>query len=155
MDATDIPPMLKNFFFILILVYLVVIVVSFAYILREGFRKESQNQELQNKMLSAQLQFKEQELMYLKKPDSPPFPVQHTQYHLWNGHEAIQENTPGHSEIVNLLDYILPGGKTKRCAEEEVEHILEYIELERCGSGIPCGWNFMWTTSTIHSPLPL
>ena len=65
--------MVKNFFFILILVYLVVGLVSFTTILNRSFKTEKRNKELQNKMLSAQLQFKEQELNYLKKQIHPHF----------------------------------------------------------------------------------
>ncbi len=46
-NATNIPPMVKNFFFILILVYLVVGLVSFITILNRSFRTEKKNRELQ------------------------------------------------------------------------------------------------------------
>ena len=72
-DASNIPPMVKNYFFILILVYLVVGLVSFVTILNRSFKTEKRNRDLQNKMLSAQLQFKEQELNYLKKQIHPHF----------------------------------------------------------------------------------
>lgn len=131
-DVANIPPMVKNFFFILILVYLVVGVVSFITILNRSFKTEKSNKELQNKMLSAQLQFKEQELNYLKKQIHPHFLFNtlNTIYGL-----ALKQSkyTP---EIIlklsNLLDYILYQVEKPRVSlKEEVLHIKEYIELEK------------------------
>jgi hypothetical protein len=132
MDASTIPPMVKNFFFILILVYLVVGLVSFVYILNHGFRTENRNRDLQNKMLSAQLRFKEQELNYLKKQIHPHF-LFNTLNTLYGLAMKRSENTP---EVIlklsNLLDYILyQVDKPEVTLEEEVGHIHEYIELER------------------------
>lgn len=131
-DPSTIPPMVKNFFFILILVYLVVGLVSFISILRRSFQMEKSNRELQTKMLSAQLQFKEQELNYLKKQIHPHFLFNtlNTVYGL-----ALKKSsyTP---EIIlrlsNLLDYILyQVDKPRVSLLEEIRHIEEYIELEK------------------------
>jgi len=131
-DASNIPPMVKNFFFILILVYLVVGLVSFVTILNRSFLTEKRNKELQNKMLTAQLQFKEQELNYLKKQIHPHFLFNtlNTIYGL-----ALKQSvhTP---EIIlklsNLLDYILyQVDKSRVSLQEEVLHIKEYIDLEK------------------------
>ncbi|MBI9062747.1 MAG: histidine kinase, partial [Marinilabiliaceae bacterium] len=67
------PPMSKNFFFILMLVYLVVGMVCFISVLNHNFQTESRNKELQNKILATQLQLKEQELHYLKRQIHPHF----------------------------------------------------------------------------------
>ena len=64
MDISVMPPMSKNFVFILIMVYLVVGLVSFINILNENFKTISRNKELQNKILETQLQLKEQELHF-------------------------------------------------------------------------------------------
>lgn len=131
-DPTAIPPMVKNFFFILILVYLVVGMVSFISILRRSFQMEKSNRDLQNKMLSAQLQFKEQELNYLKKQIHPHF--------LFNTLNTIYglalKKSSATPEIIlrlsNLLDYILyQVDKPRVRLSEEVKHIEEYIELEK------------------------
>jgi two-component system LytT family sensor kinase len=131
-DASNIPPMVKNFFFILILVYLVVGLVSFVTVLNRSFQAEKRNRELQNKMLTAQLQFKEQELHYLKKQIHPHFLFNtlNTIYGL-----ALKQSvhTP---EIIlklsNLLDYILyQVDKPRVSLKEEVLHIKEYIDLEK------------------------
>lgn len=131
-NAANIPPMVKNFFFILILVYLVVGLVSFITILNRSFQTEKRNKDLQNKILTAQLQMKEQELSYLKKQIHPHFLFNtlNTIYGL-----ALKQSihTP---EIIlklsNLLDYILyQVDKPRVSLNEEVEHIREYIELEK------------------------
>lgn len=131
-DATNIPPMMKNFFFVLMLVYLVVVIVGFVTVLNHNFRTDRKNKELQNKILTAQLQLKEQELHYLKMQIHPHFLFNtlNTIYGL-----AIRQSkqTP---EIIlrlsNLLDYILYQiSKPAVGLKEEVLHIREYVELER------------------------
>lgn len=126
------PPMSKNFFFILMLVYLVVGMVSFISVLNHNFQIDSKNKELQNKILATQLQLKEQELYYLKRQIHPHFLFNtlNTIYGL-----ALKQSkyTP---EIIlklsNLLDYILYQiNKPKVSLKEEVLHIKEYIELEK------------------------
>jgi len=131
-DASQIPPMVKNFFTILILVYLVVGLVSFITMLRRSFDIEKRNRDLQNKMLAAQLQMKEQELLYLKKQIHPHF--------LFNTINTIYgfalKQSPRTPDIIlklsNLLDYILyQVDKPMVSLSEEVNHIREYIELEQ------------------------
>jgi len=131
-DATQIPPMVKNFFTILILVYLVVGLVSFVTMLNRSFDIEKRNRDLLNKMLAAQLQMKEQELLYLKKQIHPHF--------LFNTINTIYgfalKQSPRTPDIIlklsNLLDYILyQVDKPMVLLTEEVMHIQEYIELEQ------------------------
>jgi len=131
-DVTSIPPMVKNFFFILILVYLVVGLVSFISILNRNFKTEKRNKDLQNRMLSAQLQFKEQELNHLKKQIHPHF-LFNTLNTVYGLALKQSKHTP---EIIlklsNLLDYILYQVEKPRVSlREEVLHIKEYIELEK------------------------
>lgn len=131
-DASQIPPMVKNFFTILILVYLVVGLVSFITMLNRSFDIEKRNRDLRNKMLAAQLQMKEQELLYLKKQIHPHF--------LFNTINTIYgfalKQSPRTPDIIlklsNLLDYILyQVDKPMVALTEEVMHIREYIELEQ------------------------
>ena len=124
--------MLKNFFFILILVYMVVGIVSFIIILSRSFQVEKRNRELQNKMLSAQLQFKEQELSYLKKQIHPHF-LFNTLNTIYGLALKQSRHTPDIIlRLSNLLDYILyQVDKPNVSLSEEVMHIEEYIELER------------------------
>lgn len=131
-DASTIPPMMKNFFFILILVYLVVGIVGFVSILNRSFKTEKENRDLQNKMLSAQLQLKDYELHYLKKQIHPHFLFNtlNTIYGL-----AIQQSAHTPEVILklsNLLDYILyQVDKPMVSLKEEILHIKEYVDLEK------------------------
>jgi sensor histidine kinase YesM len=126
------PPMSKNFLFILLLVYLVAGVVSFITILNHNFKTASVNKELQNKILATQLQLKEQELHYLKRQIHPHF-LFNTLNTIYGFAIRQSKQTP---EIIlklsNLLDYILyQVNKPKVSLKEEVLHIKEYIELEK------------------------
>jgi len=126
------PPMSKNFFFILILVLLVVGVISSVSLLNHSFKTTSRNKELQNKILNTQLQLKEQELHYLKRQIHPHF-LFNTLNTIYGFALKQSKQTP---EIIlklsNLLDYILyQVNKPKVSLKEEVLHIKEYIELEK------------------------
>lgn len=124
--------MVKNFFFILILVYLVVGLVSFITILNRSFKTEKTYKDLQNKMLSAQLQFKEQELSHLKKQIHPHF-LFNTLNTIYGLAIKQSKHTPDIIlKLSNLLDYILYQVEKPRVSlREEVLHIKEYIELEK------------------------
>jgi two-component system, LytTR family, sensor kinase len=126
------PPMSKNFFFILILVYLIVGIVSFVSLLNYNSKTVSRNKELLNKILATQLQLKEQELHYLKRQIHPHF-LFNTLNTIYGFALKQSKHTP---EIIlklsNLLDYILyQVNKPKVSLKEEVLHIQEYIELEK------------------------
>ncbi len=131
-DISNMPPMAKNFVFVLILVFLVVALVSFIYILNHNFRTASENKELQNKILAAQLQLKEQELYYLKKQIHPHF-LFNTLNTIYGFALKQSKQTPGIIlKLSNLLDYILyQVNKPEVSLREEVMHIKEYIELEK------------------------
>jgi len=126
------PPMGKNFYFILILVNLVVGIVSFISILNHNFKTTSRNNELQNKILATQLQLKEQELHYLKRQIHPHF-LFNTLNTIYGFALKQSKQTP---EIIlklsNLLDYILyQVNKPRVSIKEELLHIEEYIGLEK------------------------
>lgn len=126
------PPMSKNFFFILILVYLIVGIVSFVSLLNYNFKTLSKNKALQNKILTTQLQLKEQELHYLKRQIHPHF-LFNTLNTIYGFALKQSKQTPGIIlKLSNLLDYILyQVNKPKVSLKEEVLHIKEYIELEK------------------------
>jgi len=124
--------MSRNYVFILILVYLVVFIVSFISLLRHNFKTQTENKELQNKILETQLQIKSQELQYLKKQIHPHF-LFNTLNTIYGFALKQSKNTP---EIIlklsNLLDYILyQVDKPKVSLKEEILHIKEYITLEK------------------------
>ena len=131
-DASQIPPMVKNFFTILILVYLVVGSVSFVTILKRSFEVEKRNRDLRNKMLDAQLQMKEQELRYLKRQIHPHF-LFNTINTIYGFALKKSSRTPDIIlKLSNLLDYILYRVDQPMVPlSEEVLHIREYIDLEQ------------------------
>jgi len=126
------PPMSKNFVFILIMVFLVVGIVSFVSILNQNFKTIARNKELQNKILNTQLQLKEQELHYLKKQIHPHF-LFNTLNTIYGFALKQSEHTPDIIlKLSNLLDYILyQVDKPMVSLKEEVLHIKEYVELEK------------------------
>lgn len=124
--------MSKNYIFVLILVYLVVLLVSFVNLLSHNFKTESKNKELQNKILTTQLQIKDQELQYLKKQIHPHF-LFNTLNTIYGFALRGSKDTPDIIlKLSNLLDYILyQVSKPKVSLKEEILHIQEYIDLER------------------------
>jgi LytS/YehU family sensor histidine kinase len=126
------PPMSRNFVFVLILVYLIVGLVSFVSILNYNFKTLTKNKALENKILDAQLKIKDQELHYLKKQIHPHF--------LFNSLNTIygfslkkSEQTPDVIlKLSNLLDYILyQVQQPKVSLQQELKHIEDYISLEQ------------------------
>ena len=126
------PPMSKNFLFILVLEYMVVGAVCFVSVLNKNFKIDSENKALQNKILSTQLQLKEQELHYLKRQIHPHF-LFNTLNTLYGFALQQSKQTPDIIlKLSNLLDYILYQiNKPKVSLQEEVMHIKEYIDLEK------------------------
>ncbi|MDH3323067.1 MAG: histidine kinase [Flavobacteriaceae bacterium] len=124
--------MSRNYVFVLILVYLVVFLVSFISLLSHNFNTLSENKELQNKLLETQLQIKGQELQYLKKQIHPHF-LFNTLNTIYGFALKQSKNTPDIIlKLSNLLDYILyQVDKPRVNLKEEVDHIKEYIELEK------------------------
>lgn len=132
LELSKMPPMSRNFVFVLILVYLVVGIVSFISLLNHNFKTTSQNKELQNKILETHLQIKEQELHYLKKQIHPHF-LFNTLNTIYGFALKQSKDTPDIIlKLSNLLDYILyQVNKPSVSLKEEVLHIQEYIELEK------------------------
>lgn len=131
-DITLIPPMSKNYLFILVLVYLVVGIVSFINLLKHNFKTSSKNKELENKILATQLQLKDQELQYLKMQIHPHF-LFNTLNTIYGLALKQSKQTPDVIlKLSNLLDYILyQVSKPTVSLNEELLHIKEYIDLER------------------------
>jgi len=130
---TDImPPLSKSLPFILISVYLVVALVSAFKLLRHNYDSIERNKTLENKILEAQLQIKNQELQYLKKQIHPHF-LFNTLNTIYGFALNQSKRTPDIIlKLSNLLDYILYQiEKPKVSLKEEVLHIEEYIELEK------------------------
>lgn len=131
-NVSVMPPMSKNFLFILMLVFLVSGVIGFVSLLSRNFQTVSRNKELENKILATQLQLKEQELHYLKMQIHPHF-LFNTLNTIYGFALKQSQQTPDIIlKLSNLLDYILyQVNKPKVSLKEEVLHIREYIELEK------------------------
>jgi two-component system LytT family sensor kinase len=124
--------MSRNYVFVLILVYLIVGLVSFVKLLKHSFETSAKNTALENKLLEGSLHLKEQELHYLKKQIHPHF-LFNTLNTIYGFSLRKSEETP---ELIlklsNLLDYILyQVQKPKVGLSEEIDHIKEYISLEK------------------------
>ena len=132
LNIDKMPPMSRNYVFVLILVYLIVLLVSFVNLLNHNFQTESKNKELQNKILVTQLQLKDQELQYLKKQIHPHF-LFNTLNTIYGFALKQSANTPDIIlKLSNLLDYILyQVNKPKVSLQEEILHLKEYIDLEK------------------------
>lgn len=126
------PPMAKNFVFILILLLLVVGAVAGVKLLKHNFETLSRNKALQNKILATQLQLKEQELNYLKMQIHPHF-LFNTLNTIYGFALKQDRQTPNVIlKLSSLLDYILYQVSKPRVAlAEELSHIQSYVELER------------------------
>ncbi|MCF8336854.1 MAG: histidine kinase [Bacteroidales bacterium] len=131
-EVSSMPPMAKNFVSVMILIYLVVGIVSLINLLNYNFKTISRNKELQNKILTTQLQLKEQELSYLKMQIHPHF-LFNTLNTIYGFAIKQSRQTPDIIlKLSNLLDYILyQVSKPRVSLSDEVAHIREYIELER------------------------
>lgn len=128
----EMPFMNRNFIFVLILVYMVVVAVSFVSLLHRNFGAVSKNKALENKILEAQLKLKEQQLDSLKKQLHPHF-LFNTLNTIYGMAMKGSIQTP---EIIiklsNLLDYILYQIKKPQVnLSDEISHIKEYIDLEK------------------------
>ena len=132
LNITNMPPMSRNFVFVLILVYLIVGIISFLSLLNHNFKTVSRNNELENKILETQLQLKDQELQYLKKQIHPHF-LFNTLNTIYGFALKQSKNTPDIIlKLSNLLDYILyQVNKPKVSLKEEILHVKEYVELEK------------------------
>ena len=125
------PPMSKNYFFILILVYLIVFIASTLKLFQIQFQTTSAHEKLKSEMLEKSLYFKEQEMNYLKKQIHPHFMF--NALNVIYGFALKQDvKTP---EIIlkfsDLLDYILYQVEQEKVSiQKEIQHIENYIYLE-------------------------
>lgn len=132
LNSDETSPLTKTLPFIILGVYFVVFMVIIFGLVLHNYKSIVKNEDLKSKFLQAQLQLKEQELKFLKMQIHPHF--------LFNSLNTIygfalkkKNETPEMIlKLSNLLDYILyQVKKPKVNLKEEVDHINEYIELEK------------------------
>lgn len=125
-------PLTKSLIYILISVYLVVAIASAFSLLKYNYSASAKNEELKNRILEAQLKLKEQELQYLKMQIHPHF-LFNTLNTIYGLSLTNNKSTPEMIlQLSELLDYILYQTKKPLVKlEDEINHIRNYIDLER------------------------
>ncbi len=132
LELQTMPPMSRNYIFVLILVYIVVLLVSSVSLLNHNLVTTSHNKELQNRILNNQLNLIKQELDSLKKQIHPHF-LFNTLNTIYGFALKQSEETPMLIlKLSNILDYILyQVNKPLVPLKAELNHLNEYIELEK------------------------
>jgi len=132
LDFKQMPPLSTSLPFILMSMYLVVIVVSAFKLLKHNYLSLEKHKTLENKFLQAQLQLKEEELKFLKMQIHPHF-LFNTLNTLYGFALKKSDEAPEMIlKLSNLLDYILYQiEKPKVLLSEEINHIRDYISLEK------------------------
>ena len=132
LDFKKMPPLSRSLPFILISIYLVVMVVSAFKLVKYNYQSLEKNKTLENKFLQTQLQLKEEELKFLKMQIHPHF-LFNTLNTLYGFALKKADETPEMIlKLSNLLDYILYQiDKPKVLLSEEINHIKDYIDLEK------------------------
>ena len=130
-EYQNMPALTKSSSVILVCVMLIVVLVSTIKILSHNYKSLEENKTLENKILQAQLQLKEQELKFLKMQIHPHF--------LFNSLNTIygfalkkKDEAPEMIlKLSNLLDYILyQVNKPTVNLQDEINHLQDYISLE-------------------------
>lgn len=125
-------PISRNLVLVSIAVYFVVVIVSAFKLLKLNLKHTEKTKKLETKILETQLKLKEQELNYLKMQIHPHF-LFNTLNTLYGFALKKAEETPEMIlKLSNLLDYLLyQVDKPFVLLESEINHINDYIELEK------------------------
>lgn len=128
----DMAPISRNMFLVMIAVYLVTIIVSAFKLLKLNLKHAKKTSDLETKILETQLKLKEQELNYLKMQIHPHF-LFNTLNTMYGFALKKADETPEMIlKLSNLLDYLLyQVDKPFVLLTEEINHIKDYIELEK------------------------
>ncbi|WP_199757246.1 sensor histidine kinase [Formosa maritima] len=131
-EYTDMNPITRNILLVTTSVYLVVIVVSAFKLLKLNLIQAENTKKLETKILDTQLKLKEQELNYLKMQIHPHF-LFNTLNTMYGFALKKADETPEMIlKLSNLLDYLLyQVDKPFVLLTEEINHIIDYIELEK------------------------
>lgn len=131
-EYQNMAPISKSLLFVAIAVYLVVIIVSAFKLLKLNLKHTEETKKLETKILETQLKLKEQELNYLKMQIHPHF-LFNTLNTMYGFALKKADETPEMIlKLSNLLDYLLyQVDKPYVSLREEINHIQDYIELEK------------------------
>ncbi|GGG44772.1 hypothetical protein GCM10010976_15490 [Bizionia arctica] len=131
-NYTDMNPITRNILLVTTSVYLVVIIVSGYKLLKLNLKQAENTKKLETKILETQLKLKEQELNYLKMQIHPHF-LFNTLNTMYGFALKKADETPEMIlKLSNLLDYLLyQVDKPFVLLSEEINHIKDYIELEK------------------------
>ena len=131
-EYSNMTPVSRNLFFVMIAVYLIVIIVSAFKLLKLNLKHAEKTKKLETKILETQLKLKEQELNYLKMQIHPHF-LFNTLNTMYGFALKKADETPEMIlKLSNLLDYLLyQVDKPFVLLSDEVNHIKDYIELEK------------------------
>ncbi|PWK19699.1 sensor histidine kinase [Xanthomarina spongicola] len=131
-EYTDMNPITRNILLVTTSVYLVVVVVSAFKLLKLNLIQAENTKKLETKILETQLKLKEQELNYLKMQIHPHF-LFNTLNTMYGFALKKADETPEMIlKLSNLLDYLLyQVDKPFVLLTEEINHIKDYIELEK------------------------
>ncbi|MCX7549842.1 histidine kinase [Xanthomarina sp. F2636L] len=129
---TDMNPITRNILLVTTGVYLVVVIVSAFKLLKLNASQVESTKKLETKILETQLKLKEQELNYLKMQIHPHF-LFNTLNTIYGFALKKADETPEMIlKLSNLLDYLLyQVDKPFVLLTEEINHIKDYIELEK------------------------
>lgn len=129
---TDMNPITRNILLVTTGVYLVVVLVSAFKLLKLNSKQTENTKKLETKILETQLKLKEQELNYLKMQIHPHF-LFNTLNTMYGFALKKADETPEMIlKLSNLLDYLLyQVDKPFVLLSEEINHIKDYIELEK------------------------
>lgn len=128
----DMNPISRNLLLVTSGVYLVVIIVSAFKLVKLNLKQSENTKKLETKILETQLKLKEQELNYLKMQIHPHF-LFNTLNTMYGFALKKADETPEMIlKLSNLLDYLLYQiDKPSVLLAEEINHIEDYIELEK------------------------
>ncbi len=135
-DIDKMAPISRNIVFVMVGVYLIVIIVCAFKLLKLNSKASVENSELEKKILETQFRLKEQELNYLKMQIHPHF-LFNTLNTLYGFALKKADETPEMIlKLSSLLDYLLyQTDKPSVLLSEEVQHIEDYIQLEKMRFG--------------------
>ena len=128
----DTAPLTKTLPFIVLGVYFVVLIVVSLSLIMHNYNSIIKNENLNSKILNAQLELKEQELKFLKMQIHPHFLFNSLNTIYGFALKKADEAPEMILKLSNLLDYILYQiEKPHVFLMDEINHLLDYISLEK------------------------